>query len=132
MRQLDSALLGPRTKSLFDSLVREKASILAQRCTEHTRLTGYLHRIGNAESDVCDLTFFAPLYTVDTRWNEQRRALTEATDPGLGRLSQMLGGKPESVGNVSEPDDRAWKPNIKIVRAAIAFAIKMGRLAPEG
>ncbi|KAJ5982343.1 endonuclease/exonuclease/phosphatase [Penicillium sp. IBT 35674x] len=93
--------------------------------------TGYLHRIGNAESDVCDLTFLAPFYTVDTRWNEQRRALTEATDPGLGSLSQMLGGKSESVGDVSEPDGRAWKPNIKIVRAAIAFAIKIDRLAPE-
>ncbi|KAJ5085459.1 hypothetical protein N7532_010230 [Penicillium argentinense] len=45
-RQLDSALPGPHTKMLYDSLDQEKASILAQLRTGHTRLNGYLHRIG--------------------------------------------------------------------------------------
>lgn len=43
----------------------------------------------------------------------------------------MLGGKPEIVGDASEPNGRTWKPDVRIVRAVIAFAMK-GRLAPEG
>ncbi|KAJ5091031.1 hypothetical protein N7532_009715 [Penicillium argentinense] len=49
-RQLDSALPGPHTKMLYDSLDREKAAILAQLRTGHARLNGYLHRIGKADS----------------------------------------------------------------------------------
>jgi hypothetical protein len=44
----------------------------------------------------------------------------------------MLGGKPESVGNASEPDDRAWKPDVKVVRTVIRVAMKTGWLAAEG
>ncbi|KAJ6114302.1 endonuclease/exonuclease/phosphatase, partial [Penicillium sp. IBT 16267x] len=129
-RQLDSALPGPHTKMLYDSLDREKASMLAQLRTGHARLNGYLHRIGKTDSDLCEcgaerepVPHFLPRCT---RWNEQSRALTEAAGPSLGR------GKPESVGDASEPDGRAWKPDVKIVRAVIAFAMKTGRLAPEG
>jgi hypothetical protein len=44
----------------------------------------------------------------------------------------MLGGKPEMALDTSELNGRAWKPDVKIVRAVIAFAMKTGRLAPEG
>jgi len=44
----------------------------------------------------------------------------------------MLGGIPESVGDVSDPNGRAWKPDVKIVRAAIAFAMKKGRWLMKG
>jgi hypothetical protein len=44
----------------------------------------------------------------------------------------MLGGKPEIVGDASEQNGRAWKPDVKIVRAVIGFAMETGRLAPEG
>lgn len=53
-RQLDSALSGPHTKMLYDSLDREKASILAQLRTGHARLNGHLHRIGKTDSDLCE------------------------------------------------------------------------------
>lgn len=92
--------------------------------------------MGKADSDVCDCG--AERETVShfllrcTRWTEQRRALTEAAGPNLGNQSQMLGGKPECVGDASGPDGRAWKPDVKIVRAVIEFATKTGRLAPEG
>ena len=52
-RQLDSAIPGPHTKMLYDCLDREKASILAQLRTGHARLNGYLHRIGQSDSDLC-------------------------------------------------------------------------------
>jgi hypothetical protein len=109
--------------------------MLAQLRTGHARLNGYLRRIGKADSDVCECGVereTVPHFLLRcTRWNEQRRALTEAAGPGLGSLSQMLGGKPESVGDASEPDGRAWKPDVKIVRAVIAFAMKTGRLTLE-
>ncbi|KAJ5094907.1 endonuclease/exonuclease/phosphatase [Penicillium argentinense] len=135
-RQLDSALPGPHTKILYDSLDREKAAILAQLRTGHARLNGYLHRIGKADSDLCECGIereTVPHFLLRcTRWNEQRRALIEATGPSFGNLSQMLGGKPEIGGDSCVANGRAWKPDIKIVRAAIAFAVETRRLAPEG
>ncbi|KAJ5240479.1 uncharacterized protein N7469_002070 [Penicillium citrinum] len=65
-------------------------------------------------------------------WNEQRRALIEAAGPSFGSLSQMLGGKPGNAEGTSEPNGRAWKPDIKIVKAVIMFAMETGRLANEG
>jgi hypothetical protein len=67
-----------------------------------------------------------------TRWNKLRRALIEAAGPSFSSLAEMLGGKPEIVGDASEPNGGAWKPDVKIVRAVIAFAMETGRLAPEG
>ena len=136
MINVDSGSPGTPYKMLYDSRDREKASILAQLRTEHARLNGYLHRIGKTDSDVCECGVereTVPHFLLRcTRWNEQRRVLIEAAGPSLGSLSQMLGGKPECVGDASEPNGRAWKPDVKIVRAVIAFAIKTGRLAPEG
>jgi hypothetical protein len=134
-RRLDSALPGPHTKMLYDSLDREKASILAQLRTGHARLNGYLHRIGKTESDLCECGSereTIPHFLLRCiRWNGQRRALIEAAGPSFGNLSQMLGGKPEIVGDASEPNGKAWKPDVKIVRAVIAFAMETGRLASE-
>ena len=135
-RQLDSALPGPHTTMLYDSLDREKASILAQLRTGHARLNGYLHRIGKAESDLCECGIereTIPHFLLRcSRWNRQRHALIEATGLSFGSLSQMLGGKPEIAGDASESNGRAWKPEVKMVRAVIAFAMETGRLAPEG
>jgi hypothetical protein len=110
-RQLDSALPGPHTKMLYDGLDREIASILAQLRTGHARLNGYLHRIGKAESDLCECGIegeTVPHFLLRcTRWNEQRRALIEAAGPNFGSLSQMLGGKPGIIEDASEPSGRA-------------------------
>ena len=134
-RQLDSALPGPHTKMLYDGLNREKASILAQLRTEHARLNGYLHRIGKTDSDLCECG--VERETVShfllrcTRWKERRRALIEAIGPSFGSLSQMLGGKAESFGDASALNGRAWKFDVKTVRAVIAFAMETGRLDSE-
>ena len=134
-RQLDSALPGLHTKMLYDSLDREKASILAQLRTGHARLNGYLHRIGETDSKMCECGVEREIVPHSllrhTPWHEQRPALIEAAGPSLGSLSQMLGGKPGIIGDASEPNGRAWKPDVKIVRAVIAVAMEMGWLAPE-
>jgi hypothetical protein len=44
----------------------------------------------------------------------------------------MLGGKAERVDGASEPNGRTWKPDIRIVRAVIAFAMETERLVVEG
>lgn len=134
-RRLDSALPGPHTRMLYDCLDREKASILAQLRTGHTRRNGYLHRIGKIDSDLCECGVereTVPHFLLRcTRWNDQRHALIEAVGPAFGNLSQILGGKPESVSAASESNGRTWKPDIKIVRAVIAFAMATGRLTSE-
>jgi hypothetical protein len=44
----------------------------------------------------------------------------------------MLGGKPDMAVDTSELNGRLWKPDVKVVKAVVAFAKKTGRLAPEG
>jgi hypothetical protein len=134
-RQLDSALPGPHTKMLYDCLDREKASILAQLRTGHARLNGYLHRIGQSDSDLCACGVereTVPHFLFRcTRWNEQRRTLVEAAGARFGSLSHMLGGKPDTMDRENEAIIRAWKPAIKIVKTVIAFAKETKRLANE-
>lgn len=134
-RQLNSALPRPHTKMLYDCLNRENASILAQLRTGHARLNGYLYRISKSESDLCECGIERE--TVQhfllrcTQWNEQRRALIETVGPHFGNLWRMLGGKAENADGTSEPNGRAWKPDIKIVKALIAFAMETRRLVVE-
>lgn len=46
----------------------------------------------------------------------------------FGNLSEMLGGKPETVEDANEANGKVWKTNIKVVRALVAYAIETGRL----
>ena len=52
-REMDTALPGKHTRTLYDGLKRREASLLAQLRTGMARLNGYLHRIRAAESDQC-------------------------------------------------------------------------------
>lgn len=104
--QLDSALPGPHTKIIYDCFDREKASVLARLRTGHARLNGYLHRIGQSESDLCacgvERETVQHFLLQCVQWNEQRRALIDAAGSNYGSLSYMLGGKPESVDGTVE------------------------------
>ena len=53
-RELDKALPGTHTKTLYDCLARSKAAILAQMRTEKCRLISYLHTIGAEDTDLCE------------------------------------------------------------------------------
>ncbi|KAJ5819396.1 hypothetical protein N7474_004987 [Penicillium riverlandense] len=59
-----------------------------------------------------------------TLWDEQRRTLIEAAGAHFGSLPQMLGGKPENVDGACESNRRAWEPDIKVVRAVLAYAME--------
>jgi hypothetical protein len=67
-----------------------------------------------------------------TQWNEQRRVLIDAVGSNYGSLSYMPGGKPESVDGTNEQNRKAWKPDIKVIKAVVAFAVETKRLAYEG
>lgn len=52
-RNLDRALPSAHTKTLYDSLPRPNASLLAQMRIGKCRLKSYLHAIGVDDSDLC-------------------------------------------------------------------------------
>jgi hypothetical protein len=135
-RQLDLALPGPHTKLLYDDLDRKKASVLVQLRTGNARLNGYLHRIGQSDSDLCACGTereTVPHFLLRcVQWNEQRRALVETAGSGFGNLSYMLGGMPDEVDGAGDTRTRTWKPDIKVVKAVITFAMETKQLACEG
>lgn len=52
-KEIDTALPGKHTRTLYDGLTRREASVLVQLRTGMARLNGYLHQIGVADSDLC-------------------------------------------------------------------------------
>ena len=51
---MDRALPGSHTRTLYDTLTEMEVKVLAQLRTGMTALNRYLHKIGVAESDMCD------------------------------------------------------------------------------
>lgn len=96
-KEMDTALPGKHTRTLYDSLKRREASVLAQLRTGMARLNGYLYRIGAAESDQCACgqareTVKHFLFRC-TRWDAYRTQMLAQTDTRRGNLSFYLGGK---------------------------------------
>ena len=52
-KQVDAALLGKHTQWLYDQLLWEEASVLAQLQTGMARLNGYLYQINITQTDQC-------------------------------------------------------------------------------
>lgn len=52
-REMDTALSGQHTRTLYDTLKRREACTLAQLRAGMARLNGYLHQIGAKGSDLC-------------------------------------------------------------------------------
>lgn len=127
-KEMDMALPGKHTRTLYDSLRRGEANILAQLRTGMARLNGYLHRIGAAETDRCDCgtateTIKHFLFRC-VKWEAHRTQMLRQTETRRGNLSFWLGGR-----GVSDPE--TWEPNMKAVRATIKYAIATGRLEKE-
>jgi hypothetical protein len=127
-KEMDTALPGKHTRTLYDTFKRREASVLAQLRTGMARLNGYLHRIGAAESDQCACgqateTVKHFLFRC-TRWEAHRTQMLAQTDTRRGNLSFYLGGKAPS-------DPEKWTPNMDAVRATIKFAIATRRLDME-
>lgn len=127
-REMDTALPGKHTRTLYNALKRREANILAQLRTGMARLNGYLHRIGAAESDQCACgqateTVKHFLFRC-TRWDAYRTQMLERTETRRGSLSFYLGGKAPS-------DPERWTPNMDAVLATIRYAMASGRLDIE-
>ena len=127
-RELDTALPGKHTRTLYDGLKRKEAKVLAQLRTGMSHLNEYLYRIGAAESEICACgqakeTVKHFLFTCQ-RWITERSQLWSQSETRRGCLSFYLGGK-----NAAE--SMPWAPNIEAVRATIKYTITTGRLDPE-
>ena len=99
-REMDTALPGRHTHTLYNDLDRREANVLAQLRTGMARLNGYLHQIGRAESDQCACgqareTVKHFLFRC-TRWDLYRTQMLAQTDTRRGNLSFYLGGKAPS------------------------------------
>ena len=119
-REIDTALPGKHTRTLYDAFKRREARILAQLRTGMARLNGYLHRIGAAESDQCACgqakeTIKHFLFRC-TMWATHRTQMLQQTDTRRGSLSFYLGGKAPS-------DPEPWTPNMDAVRATVKYAL---------
>lgn len=127
-KRIDAALPGKHTRELYDQLDRREADILVQLRTGMARLNSFLHRIGAAESNLCECGQ-AP-ETVEhflfrcRRWTLQREILLECSRTQMGKLSHFLGGKAPSDGD-------KWKPDARAVKAVIKFAMATGRLVRD-
>lgn len=97
-REIDMALPGKHTRTLYDNLKRGEASVLAQLRTGMTRLNGYLHQIGVSESDIfiCGQAMETVKHFLFryTRWDEHRRELFAQTNTRRGNLSNHYSGRP--------------------------------------
>jgi hypothetical protein len=127
-KEMDTALPGKHTRTLYNTFKRREASVLAQLRTGMARLNGYLHQIRAVESDQCECgqareTVKHFLFRC-TRWETYRTQMLAQTDTRRGNLSFYLGGKAPS-------DPEKWTPNMDAVRATIKFAIATGRLDME-
>ena len=119
---MDASWPGGHTRSIYDSLSKKQASILAQLRTGMTPLNGYLHMIKATETDLCDCgeaTESREHFIFHcAKWSEQRQILREWI--GTGNLLCLLGGK-----SIIETED--WKPDMDAVRAVFHFILATKR-----
>lgn len=139
-RNIDAALLGKHTKSLYDSLSRPQAALLVQLRTGHIRLNRFLQRAGHLESNACgcgddgsDGETVEHFLFQCPRWGFLRQEMRTAMGSRYGDISYALGGRSRVVGADGKPIDReeSWKPNLPVVREVLWFVESTGRLGSE-
>lgn len=127
-RELDQALPGNHTRILYNSLSFADAQMLAQLRSGRCRLNYYLNKINATDSPNCNQCNEPE--TVEhflikcPNWAAERSPLVEAAGYDF-HLHYILGGwKPtlDRQGNFKYGPKEKWKPNMKVVAAAIAFA----------
>jgi hypothetical protein len=129
--EVDAALPGKHILLLYDTLSRIEAQALAQLRTGHSILRGFSVRIVAEETDNCecgqgkeDARHF--LFHCQRYQHLRDDMIREGKGP-YGDLSYMLGGR-SSYQNPdrSNPEgpEHQWKPNLKVVRTVIKFALE--------
>jgi ribonuclease HI len=134
-KKVDKALPGRHTRLLYDNLCRTDAAILAQLRTGMARLNEYLSKIAATETDECECgcgvveSVVHFLFTCP-KWSTARQSMRTAHKDRFGELSFALGGYStyERNGRKVDGEKEQWKPNMKAVRATIAFARATKRL----
>jgi ribonuclease HI len=99
-KAIDKALPGQHTRGLYDAMKRRESNVLAQLRTGMARINNYLHRIGAADTDMCDRgqapeTMEHFLFRC-TKWDTQREGMRQVAQAKMGNLSYFVGGKAAS------------------------------------
>jgi ribonuclease HI len=125
-REMDRALPGSHTKTLYNMLTHEEAAILAQLRTGMSRLNAYLSKIQAVDSALCVCgtakeTVKHFLFRC-CQWDTIRKKWEPAERNKRGNISWALGGK-ESA----DAEDK-WEPNTDAVMKTVRFAMETKRL----
>ena len=126
-KEIDKALPGRQTRTLYDALTYTEAAVLVQLRTGISRLNHYLHKINAAETKQCECgiaeeTVKHFLFRC-TKWDALRSKWEPEDRTKRGNLSFAIGGK-------SHTDTEPWVPDMNTVRKTIQFAIATKRLEP--
>ena len=124
-RRIDKALPGKHTRALYDVLKKRESKVPVQLYKGTARLNGLLHRIGAAESDLCNCGRAGEhvehfLFRCE-KWKEEREVMSKGSRSKMGNLPFFLGSK-------TAADDDKWKPDMRAIQAIIRFAITTRRL----
>jgi len=135
LHQVDAALPGTHVRGLYDKLTRREAQVLAQLRTGHSRLRGFLAKLGIEDSPACDcgerVETVRHFLLHCPRYQSLRSEMMEEAQDRYGDMSYMLGGRSQNRrpdGSWIDGPKASWRPNVKIVQAVIRYAIATGRL----
>jgi ribonuclease HI len=135
LRQVDAALPGKHVRVLYDTLTRKEAQTLAQLRTGHSKLRGFLNKIGIEDDSTCEcgegVETVRHFLLHCQRFQNLRAEMMEEAQDRYGDLSYMLGGRSLSRhadGTWLDGPVEKWKPNLGVVKAVIRYAVATGRL----
>jgi hypothetical protein len=136
LRQVDAALPGTHVRRLYDTLTRREAQVLVQLRTGHSRLRGFLAKLGFEDSPACEcgerVETVRHFLLHCRRYQDLRSEMIEEAQDRYGDMSYMLGGRSRNRrpdGSWIDGPVAKWIPNLKIVRAVIRYAMATGRLS---
>ncbi|OCK86353.1 hypothetical protein K432DRAFT_284840, partial [Lepidopterella palustris CBS 459.81] len=118
---IDSALSGKHVRSLFDTLTRTEAQILAQlrTITPNSRATSA--NVAKKKEDTSHFLLHCQ------RYQHLCKDMINEGKERYGDLSYILGGRWSHVNSDGlSPDGpiEKWKPNVTMVRIVIKYAVK--------
>ena len=80
-KNIDTALPGKHTRTLYDGLNRKNAKVLAQLRTGMTRLNSHLNKIAAADSDLCVCDQASETVECRERFTTVRLCLDQGSNP---------------------------------------------------
>ena len=105
--------------------------------TNHSHLNAYLARIQQIESPRCEcdtgIESVKHVIVECPQWAAQRSELRLVASERWGDVSFLLGGKSSRLGAATgkHVDGEMWRPDLRMVRATIAFLKSTGRFTAQ-